>query len=394
MWSVVQPTLASVSFRFLFAPWLAVVALGTTACGTGARTRPPEPPKAPVIYATPTIVTPHDEVPAATKFEQARAEFDAARYREAGELFDQVVTSEPGGPLAPAAVFNAGLSWERSGDRERGLERFRAALTRARTTEDTKLAAMGAARLMAYFEQWSPLSSVADVLLGQPGLSDLEKLAGYGAKALAVVEAGDPESAERFVSKGLDIVEALRLGEGGRLPIEAAEVEFALGEIRKQRSERIRFVPFPPNFTDLLEGRCQGLLDAQSAYSEAMRSYDAHWAAMSGYRVGELYQRLHDDVMAIPAPRTADTKEKKQLFQGAMRLRYRILLEKGLRMMEHTLMLADRTGESSSWIDRARTAKKELEHALAQQKESLAQLPYTERQLEQALKDLAQKRAP
>ena len=41
-----------------------------------------------------------------------------------------------------------------------------------------------------------------------------------------------------------------------------------------------------------------------------------------------------------------------------MRLRYRVLLEKGLKMMEHTVMIGERTGEGSSWIERARDAKR------------------------------------
>ena len=165
-----------------------------------------------------------------------------------------------------------------------------------------------------------------------------------------------------------------------------------MGEIRRLRSETITFVPVPPNFAEVLERRCQGLLDAQSAYSDAMRSYDAHWAAMSGYRVGELYQTLHRDLHAIPPPRGATDTEKKRLFQGAMSLRYRVLLEKGLKLMEHTVMIGERTGEGSSWIERARDAKRQLEKALNQEKEQLAKLPYSESQLEKALQDLASSR--
>ena len=150
----------------------------------------------------------------------------------------------------------------------------------------------------------------------------------------------------------------------------------------------------PANFAGTLERRCQGLLDAQSAYSDAMRSYDAHWAAMSGYRVGELYHRLHRDVMSIAPPAAATSSEKKRLFEGAMRLRYRVLLEKGLKMIEHTIMLGDRTGESSAWIERARAAKREIELALNEQKEALAKLPYSEKELQKALDDLASKAAP
>src|SRR5262249_37750555 len=131
-------------------------------------------------------------------------------------------------------------------------------------------AALRAARLHAYLEQWSQLSSAADALLARTDLSDVERLEACGAKALALAEAGDPDAAEKFVSKGRDIVEALRLGEGGKLPLEVAQLFFALGEVRRLRSEAIVFVPAPANFADALERRCQWLLDAQSAYSDAM----------------------------------------------------------------------------------------------------------------------------
>ncbi len=74
-----------------------------------------------------------------------------------------------------------------------------------------------------------------------------------------------------------------------------------------------------------------------------------------------------------------------------MRLRYRILLQKGLTMMEHTVMLGERTGEASPWIDRARAAKGELEKGLQEQKAALAKLPYSEKELQKALDDLAKK---
>jgi hypothetical protein len=165
-------------------------------------------------------------------------------------------------------------------------------------------------------------------------------------------------------------------------------VSFALGEVRRRKSERITFSPLPPNFADVLEQRCQGLLDAQNAYTEAMRSFDAHWSAMAGYRVGQLYQQLHRDVMQIPPPPQAGTLKKKQLFEGAMRLRYRVLLEKGLKMMDGTVRLGERTGEDSLWVHRAREAKRDLELALEDEKNALAKLPFSEAELQAALDQL------
>ena len=107
---------------------------------------------------------------------------------------------------------------------------------------------------------------------------------------------------------------------------------------------------------------------------------------MAGYRVGQLYQRLHHDVMAAPfKPR--DLKQQ-QLFEGAMRLRYRILLEKGLAMMGGTVRLGERTGERSPWVARAKEAKAQLERSLADEKAALAKLPYTEDELREALAKL------
>ena len=142
-----------------------------------------------------------------------------------------------------------------------------------------------------------------------------------------------------------------------------------------------------------VEQRCQGLLDAQSAFTDAMRSYDAHWSAMAGYRVGQLYQQLHRDVMAIAPTSKSDTLKKKQLFEGAMRLRYRVLLEKGLKMMDGTVRLGARTGEDSAWVHRAEEARHDIELGIEDEKRALSKLPYTEAELQQAL-DLLRGKAP
>ncbi len=360
--------------------------------GCGARTTPPA--AFPTIYATPTVITPHDDESPEQAFERARVLLLEEKSTEAAAIFDRIAQTEGSRPLVPLALFNAGIAWEQSGDRSAALSRFSSVVQRFAQGDVGKWSALRAARLQAYLETWSELSATADLLLARGDLLDVERLEALGAKALAVVESGDPDAALRFINKGRDIVDALRLGEGGKLPLEVAQIHFALGEVRRVRSEAISFVPLPANFAAALETRCQGLLDAQSAYSDAIRSYDAHWAAMSGYRIGQLYEKLYRDVLAIPPPRAATTSDKKRLFEGAMRLRYRVLLEKGLKMMEHTIMVGDRTGEASAWIERARAAKREIEKALTDQRELLAKLPYSEKELKGALDDLAAKNAP
>jgi hypothetical protein len=76
-----------------------------------------------------------------------------------------------------------------------------------------------------------------------------------------------------------------------------------------------------------------------------------------------------------------------------MRLRYAVLLDKGLAMMTHTLDMAERTGERSAWISRARDAKVSMDKARDAERAALAALPYTREQLEKALSDLSERAA-
>lgn len=137
--------------------------------------------------------------------------------------------------------------------------------------------------------------------------------------------------------------------------------------------------------------RCQLLLDAQSAYADAIRSVDLHWAAMSGYRVGEMYRTLHHHLMMIPPVEKAKTEHDKQLFYGIMHVRYRVLLEKGIEMMKRTLALGERTGVASGWMKRAEAAKGEMDKALEAEKVIIAKFPFTEEEIQKALDILKKK---
>jgi tetratricopeptide (TPR) repeat protein len=365
----------------------AVVALGCSGAAAPARTAAGERPQ-PVIEVPPVVVSPYSDAELAREFERGSALLLADRFEEAAALFEKLERLAPQGEVAAPSLHNAGVAREALGERERAAAHYGELLRRFPDHAAAKGGALRLARVEAYLERWPELAKVAERLLARTDLTILETIEARGARGLALVEQDRADEAMRDVAAARDLIEQHRLGEAGRPPLELAQVSFALGEVRRVKSERIVFVPLPPNFGDVLEQRCQGLLDAQNAYTEAMRSFDAHWSAMAGYRVGQLYQQLHRDVMRIQPPAAADTLKKKQLFEGAMRLRYRVLLEKGLKMMDATVALGERTGESSPWVARARQARKDLELALEDEKAALAKMPFTEADLQAALDQL------
>jgi tetratricopeptide (TPR) repeat protein len=373
---------------------LALVAVAANAaCGAAPGAGPSGPARPPIVLPE-TVITKTAPEELDAKFQRASATLLREEFQLAADEFDAIVAVSPEGPTAAPSLYNAGMAYAGMGDLSRAAERFRASAERDPAGPTAKTAWIRVSRMMAYLERWEDLEVAAARLAERPDLTVLENLEAQGAKALSLVERGRVDEAFTIIVKARDEIEDKRLGQAGTPPLELAQIAFTLGEIRKQKSERIVFDPMPADFGAALEERCTGLLDAQSAFSDAMRSRDAHWSGMAGFRVGQLYQNLHRDVMRVPAPTRTTTLRERQLWEGAMRLRYRVLLEKGLKMMQGTVDLGERTGEEAAWVSRAKQAKLEIEAALGAERDALAKLPFTEEELRKALADLQKKPAP
>jgi tetratricopeptide (TPR) repeat protein len=318
------------------------------------------------------------------ELERARALLLVDRFEPAANAFDKLMRLTTDPELKALATYNSGVAYEGLGKREMAATRYGALASDQPDEPITRNALVRLSRLQGYGEHWKELGETADQLLNRSDLPEMDRIEAYGARALSLLERGELQKAKLAVARAQAIIEKHSFGRSGAPPVQLAQVSFAEGEIRRLDSEKLKLTPVPTNFAEVLEARCQGLLDAQSAYTEAMRSRDAHWSAMSGYRIGQLYQQLHRETMLIPPPKNTSLK-KKQLFEAAMRLRYRILIEKGLKMMDGIVRLAKRTGEDSDWITRARNAKTALAQSLADEKAALKKTPYSEEEIRAAL---------
>jgi|GEM_PF-298050 len=362
----------------------------------GAKTNVVAPGSKPNSAEVPrTVVTPHSTTDIPELFAKATADGQAKRYEAAASGFERAFQLDPNGPLADRSLFESAEMYDLAGKHEEALTRYEQVARRFPKSPLDRVARVRALRLLTYLEQYQRAGELADSTAAKySDLVSFDLMAVLAARALSRLAAGDDAQAETAISKTRDIIEGENLDAAGRVPAELAPVYFALGELRRVRAERIHFVPVPENFGAVLEQRCQLLLDAQSAYSDAMRAYDAHWSAMAGYRVGELYQKLHQEMMQVPPPKSADTQGKRELFEGAMRLRYSILLDKAKSMLDHTVDMAERTGEQSPWVLKSRQARDAIVKAMEEERQALARLPYTRAQLQTALDAFAAGKAP
>jgi tetratricopeptide (TPR) repeat protein len=330
-----------------------------------------------------TVVTPKDVSSIPELLAAARALGAAERWSEAAAAYDRAYRIEPEGDAGDEALWGGADAYDHANQYEPALSRFEAYSVRAPGTSRGREAMVRATRLLVFLGRFEPAGVYAERLLKQPEqLGDFERIAVMSARALARLERGEETQASYFIEKARDVVEARQLDAAGRVPRDLAQLYYALGESRRRKAERLVFDPMPPQFGAVLEARCQLLLDAQSAYSDSMRAYDAHWSAMAGYRTAELYQRLHHDLLAVRPPPSADTERKQQLFEGAVRTRYAVLLTKAKGMAEHTLAMAARTGESSEWVERTRQALATIDQGIEDERLALAKLPYTKADFE------------
>ena len=360
---------------------------GASACGTGA-VRPAQVGPPLTITAQTRIVTPNDVVTEGELVKRAERALLEQRWQEAADAYGTLYQADPNGPHAAEYLFDRALALEGLERRADARDAFLELVRRFPDGAKARSALVRTATLDAYLEDWSALAGIAEAMLARSDLDELDRIVALGARGLARIELGDDKGASADILEGLDLSDQLHYGERDVLPVAVAQLRFALGELRRVRSERVTLDPLPVDFLAKLDERCAGLLDAQAAYAMAVRSVDSHWAAMAGYRVGEMYRSLHRDLMRIPPPPTSKTERQKQIFFAFMHVRYRVLLEKGLREIEQTIALGERINDSSSWIQRARAARDEMQTALADEKAQIEKMPFKENEVQEALDQL------
>jgi tetratricopeptide (TPR) repeat protein len=373
----------------------AVLPLGVcllSACASTKTVLPPRSSSDPIEVPR-IVVTPDGTTTVAEMFARAEAKAKTGDALGAAALFDRVTQIEPASALAAEAAFRSADAHDAAGHHEAALSRYRFVVDRHPEHARAALATARTVRLLTYVGDWKTAGRYADRMLErQQQLTPFELIAAFAGKALSTLAEGDDVRASSFVARGRDAVERHQLDLAGRLPRDVAPLYFALGEIRRVRSERIRLNVAPETFLTVLEQRCQLILDAQSAYSDTWRAYDAHWSTLSGYRLGEMYAKLHEELMSVAPPPSADTDSRRQLFEGAMRLRYSVLLEKARGMLEHTLAMAEREGERSEWVEHTRKSLAAIRRAEEAEAAALARLPYTRADLEDMLAEIRKRR--
>ncbi len=358
---------------------LAAVALSLAACAAHRAAGPVAPvDAAPAADLPPALAFPPEEVRVGTLdlelvgkndeelFAIGTAAYGASDWKRAAAAFARLADLFPSSAHEPAALFDAGLAYERLEEWRLALERFRALEKRAEGPDAIE-ASFRAAECLYHLRELADARAVLDALARRPGLAPGDRVRALAQRGIVELEDGKTEEAEQSlrlaVSTWQGATEEERLDDGF-----ASQAQFYLGEVYR---EWFRALPLDPSRGDDeqlrkdLERKAEMLLSAQGHYLRAIRMGNDRWAVASGYRIGELYDELRAQLLDAPLPPGLDA-EHAAAYRAELRRQVRVLATKAISAYELTLQRAARSGvDDVRFLGDAQASLERLKQAIA-----------------------------
>ena len=297
-------------------------------------------------------------------FAIATAAFAAGDYPRAAAAFGRVADLHPASGRHAASLFNAGLAEERLGDWREARRRF-ADFEKGYAGPDADEAAFHAASALWHLEEFRDAAAILERLGRRGDLSDANRIRAFTELGVVDLDLADLEAAEtalrRAVSLWTEASDRERLD-----PYHPAQAHYYLGEVARRRFRAAPLDPARSGEAALqgeLERKAELLLAAQGYYLRAIRVGSPDWAVAAGYRIGELYDELHAEMLGAPLP-PGLTEEERQAYRDELRRKLRVLLTKAIAVYEQTLDAARQGGVDNRFVAEAEGALERMRRSL------------------------------
>jgi tetratricopeptide (TPR) repeat protein len=282
------------------------------------------------------------------------------------EFYERLAREFSESSLLSAALYNQGLCLGRLERLDEAVSSFLALVERVPESPDVKDALFQAVRCRERQERWADAAALIEGLLLREDLGADERLEAMTLLGAATVREGDSTEGERQLRRAIAFYRR-QGGDAFRSDYYLAQAQYYLGEIPRETISQVELSNEERLFRIALERRCGLLLRAQTQYVQAIRVGNAHWAAASAYRIGEMYSSLYAEIMEIPVPEAEippdiTSPEEIEIFRTEYPVHYRRilreylqpLLHNAIRWWESNLMMVERTGIHGEWAERTR----------------------------------------
>jgi len=204
-------------------------------------------------------------------------------------------------------------------------------------------------------------------LADRPGLKPLDRGSALLQEGVCRTEAGQRAEGQALLRQSLEIFDR----EAARQPIDPTlrpQAEYWLGEADDREFREVLIDPAGMTEDALsaaLQRKTDLLLSAQERFVRCINLGEGDWAVAAGYRIGEMYEVMHDQLLAAPLPAHL-TEPQRELYKQELRARVRSLMTKAIAIYQGTLQAAERTGARGEAVARATAAVERLRASLAE----------------------------
>jgi pentatricopeptide repeat protein len=377
---------------------------GVTGCATtGATVADVTPVKVPELRVGAEPVGPDalEVYDAETLFNRGLDLLDGGAWADAADYFERLVREFPADIHVVLAHYNRGVAYIHSGRGEEAVAAFDAylaALPPGASPQDHLDGRFKRGQALAVAKRYEEVVAVFDEMLGEELTPDdrVEALvdAGVGHYMLGLEPGGDQEHRPTAEYRFLEARRILKKeSEKRRMShmqffqaqaafylAELAHLEFTEFKLQWPSAEEIAARKAKQPETTLetllgqqLEEKCQKLLRAQYQYLRTIREGHPGWASAAGYNVGRMYEELHEEMVGLPAP--ADlTADQQALYQGLVRGKVLILLEKAEKTYSQTAEMVVRTGAQGEWGDKTTASLARIRSRITEEATAVAAL--------------------
>ena len=282
--------------------------------------------------------------------------------------FERLADFFPASKHRPKALYDSGLLLEKMKDFAGAVGRFTQAVKAfGETTKDGIDARFKLADAYFFLGEYDAAQQVLQALAQAPEVTPLEQAQADTRRGIVLFTAGRLDEAELLLRKTIDFIHQ-DLADEVQDEYLPSQAEFYVAEIFRQHFLQAKLDPATSTKEELindLEYKAQMLLSAQGHYLRCIRFGHPEWATASGFRIGELYQKLYGQMVNSKVPLGLNAEEA-QVYRDELKSRIRVLVTKAIDAYEETLSTAQRVGATNPFVAETRAELDQMKSLLVQ----------------------------
>lgn len=312
-------------------------------------------------------------------FDRAGAALSLKKNKEAIALYDRLLTLFPASRFSSPALYNAGLAHEWRREFDRAAARYRELIRRFGPSKEAIDASFRLGGCYAELRNWPASAQTFAELLKRKDLSASDRIEAHARRGLAFFRLGDPRAARTALQEALSYHKTVEAVERLDTDFFLAMAHYYIAALPHVDFRNVT-VDANKELAKSLDEKARLLLLAQAGYIGTIKVKNPYWATAAGFQIGSLYREFYTTLLtAVPDFKDQAAKNAKvakisvkaaqdqlvQVYLEEVHKAVKPLLGKAIRVFEKTVLVAERVGVSSEWVQKSQHQMNELKHLLS-----------------------------